>query len=173
MMQDIQTMQKARPMQKVRPLAYTTAEFERLRRARLMNNSLLAVGLTLGAIVGAGVGLQLGEGRLNLSVLQTALLLIGGIWLFIAYLFSRARRHLIAGAMIVVLTVSALALAIYLLPVYLLVFLPFASLPIALSALLLSRRAVYLTTIISIAALFGAQFAAIQLPPPDLGLNLP
>src|SRR5215210_58596 len=128
MMQDIQTMQKARPMQKVRPLAHTTAEIERLRRSRLMNNSLLAIGLTLGAVVSAGVGLQLGEGRLNLSVLQTALLLIG-----------RTRRHQIAGGMIVVLTVSALALAIYLLPVYLLVFLPFASLPIALSALLLSR----------------------------------
>ncbi|MEP7190636.1 MAG: hypothetical protein ABI901_15710, partial [Roseiflexaceae bacterium] len=138
-----------------------------------MNNSLLAVGLTLGAIVGAGVGLQLGEGSLNLSVLQTALLLLGGAWLLIAYLFSRARRHRIAGGMIVVLTVSALALAIYLLPIYLLVFLPFASLPIALSALLLSRRAVYLTTIITIAALFGAQFAALQLPPPDIGLNLP
>ena len=117
-------MQKARPMQKVRPLAHTTAEFERLRRGRLMNNSLLAVGLTLGAIVGAGVGLQLGEGSLNLSVLQTALLLLGGAWLLVAYLFSRSRQHRIAGAMIVVLTVSALALAIYLLPSYLLAFLP-------------------------------------------------
>jgi signal transduction histidine kinase len=166
-------MQKARPMQKVRPRAHTTVEIERLRRGRLMNNSLLAIGLTLGAIVSAGVGLQLGEGSLNLSVLQTALLLIGGMWLLIAYLFGRARRHQIAGGMIVVLTVSAFALAIYLLPIYLLVFLPFASLPIALSALLLSRRAVYITTVLTIAALFGAQFAAIQLPPPPLGLNLP
>ena len=109
-------MQKARPMPKVRPLAHTTAEIERLRRSRLMNNSLLAVGLTLGAVVSAGVGLQLGEGRLDLSMLQAALLLIGGTWLLIAYLFGRARRHQIAGGMIVVLTVSALALAIYLLP---------------------------------------------------------
>src|SRR6478672_10962217 len=131
-MQDIHTMQKARPMQKVRPLAHTTAEFERLRRGRMMNNSLLAIGLTLGAIVGAGVGLQLGEGRLNLSVLQTALLLIGGTWLLIAYLFGRARHHQIAGGMIIVLTVAVLTLAIYLLPGYLLVILPFASLPIAL-----------------------------------------
>lgn len=156
-------------MQKARPLAHTTAEFERLRRGRLMNNALLAVGLTLGVIVGAGVGLQLGEGSLNLSVLQTALLLLGGAWLLIAYLFSRARQHRIAGGMIVVLTVSALALAIYLLPIYLLLFLPFASLPIALSALLLTRRAVYLTTVITIAALLGAQFAASQLPALILG----
>ena len=77
-------MQKARPMQKVRPLAHTTAEIERLRRGRLMNNSLLAVGLALGAVVSAGVGVQVGEGRLNLSVLQAALLLIGGAWLLIA-----------------------------------------------------------------------------------------
>jgi signal transduction histidine kinase len=173
MLQDIQTMQKARPMQKVRPLALSTTEFERLRRGRLMNNSLLAIGLTLGAVVGAGVGLQLGEGRLNLSVLQAALLLIGGVWLLIAYLFSRARRHRVAGGMIVVLTIAALALAIYLLPLYLLVFLPFASLPIALSALLLSRRAVYLTAVITILALVGAQFAAIELPPPPIGLDLP
>src|SRR5215213_8952633 len=159
-------MQKARPIQKAGPLGHTTAEIERLRRDRLMNNSLLAVGLILGAVVSAGVGLQLGEGRLNLSVLQAALLLIGGTWLLIAYLFSRAHRHQIAGGMIVVLSVLALALAIYLLPMYLLVFLPFASLPIALSALLLSRRAVYITTAATIAALFGAQFAAIQLTPP-------
>ena len=166
-------MQKARPMQKVRPLAHTTAEIERLRRSRVMNNSLLAVGLTLSAVVSAGVGLQVGEGRLNLSVLQAALLLIGGTWLFVAYLFGRARRHQVAGSMIVVLTVAVLGLAIYLLPEYLLVLLPFASLPIALSALLLRQRAVYLTTIITIAALFGAQFAATQLPPPPLGLDLP
>ncbi|HJZ45687.1 MAG TPA: HAMP domain-containing sensor histidine kinase [Roseiflexaceae bacterium] len=138
-----------------------------------MNNSLLAVGLTLGAVVSAVVGLQLGEGRLTLSVLQASLLMIVGTWLLIAYLFSRARRHRIAGGMIVMLTVSALALAIYLLPEYLLAFLPFGSLPIALSALLLSRRAVYITTVLTIAALFGAQFAALQLPPPPLGLALP
>jgi signal transduction histidine kinase len=160
-------------MPKVRPLAHTTAEIERLRRSRLMNNSLLAVGLTLGAVASAGVGLQLGEGRLNLSILQAVLLLIGGAWLLIAYLFSRARRHQIAGGMIIALTVAAFALAIYLLPGYLLALLPFASLPIALSALLLRQRAVYLTTAATIAVLFGAQFAGMQLPPPELGLNLP
>src|SRR5215216_4882228 len=147
------TMQKARPMHKVRPLAHTTVEIERSRRSRLMNNSLLAVGLTLGAIVGAGVGLQLGEGRLNLSMLQAALLLIGGTWLLIAYLFGRARRHQIAGSMIIALMVAAFALAIYLVPGYLLALLPFSALPIALSALLLSRRVVYLTTVITIAAM--------------------
>jgi signal transduction histidine kinase len=160
-------------MQKARPLTYTTTDLERLRRGRLMNNSLLAVGLTLGAVVSAGVGLQLGEGRLTLSALQASLLLAGGTWLLIAYLFSRARRHRIAGGMIVMLTVASLGLAIYLLPEYLLVFLPFASLPIALSALLLSRRAVYLATVVTIAALFGAQFAALQAPPPPFGLGLP
>src|SRR5262245_45976741 len=131
-------------MQKARPLVHTTTDLEGLRRSHLMNNSLLAVGLILGAVVSTGVGLQLGEGRLTLSILQSALLLIGGAWLLIAYLLSRARRHRIAGGMIVMLTVSTLALAIYLQPEYLLALLPFASLPIALSALLLSRRAVYL-----------------------------
>jgi signal transduction histidine kinase len=160
-------------MQKARPLIHTTADLERLRRGHLMNNSLLGAGLILGALVSVAVGLQLGEGRLTLSVLQAALLMIGGTWLLIAYLFSRTRRHRVAGGMIVMLTVSGLALAIYLLPEYLLVFLPFASLPVALSALLLSRRAVYLTTVVTIAALLGAQFAAQQLPPPSLGLDLP
>ena len=80
------------------PWLDTTAEIERLRRGRLMNKSLLAVGLALGAVVSAGVGLQLGEGRLNLSVLQAALLLFGGTWLLIAYLFRRARRHQIEAA---------------------------------------------------------------------------
>jgi signal transduction histidine kinase len=115
----------------------------------------------------------LGEGRLTLSVLQAALLLVGGTWLLIAYLFSRARRHRIAGGMIVMLTIIVLGLAMYLLPEYLVALLPFASLPIALSALLLSRRAVYLTTALTIAVPFGAQLAALELPPPRLGLDLP
>ncbi|HEU5103077.1 MAG TPA: histidine kinase dimerization/phospho-acceptor domain-containing protein, partial [Roseiflexaceae bacterium] len=138
-----------------------------------MNNALLAIGLAFGAMVSVAVGLQLGEGRLTLSVLQAALLLVGGTWLLIAYLFSRARRHRIAGAMIVMLTVIVLALAMYLLPEYLVAFLPFASLPIALSALLMSRRAVYLTTLLTIAVPFGAQYAALQVSPPPLGLDLP
>ena len=62
-------------MQKARPLGHTTTDLERLRRGRLMNNALLAIGLAFGAVVSASVGLQLGEGRLTLSVLQAALLL--------------------------------------------------------------------------------------------------
>lgn len=160
-------------MQKARSLAHTTTDLERMRRSRLMNNSLLVVGLAFGAVVSVAVGLQLGEGRVTLSVLQAALLLVGGTWLLIAYLFSRARRHRIAGGMIVMLTITVLALAMYLLPEYLVALLPFASLPIALSALLLSRRAVYLTTALIIGVPFGAQFAALELPPPPLGLDLP
>src|SRR5262249_39434266 len=45
--------------------------------------------------------------------------------------------------------------------------------PIALTAMLLGRRAVYLATIITIVALFGVDVAARQWPPPALGLTLP
>jgi signal transduction histidine kinase len=160
-------------MQKAHPMTRASSDLERLRRGRLMNNCLLAIGLILGAVVGAGVGLQLGEGRVDGSLLPAVVLLVGGMWLLIAYLFGRARHQHIASGMIVTLVVAVVALAIYLLPDYLLILLLFAGLPVALSALLLSRRAVYLTAILTILTIFGANLAARQAPPPPLGLSLP
>ncbi len=106
-------------------------------------------------------------------MLPIVLLVVGGAWLLAAYLFNRARRQRIAGGMIVLLVLAALGLAIYLLPTYLIAVLPFAGIPIALAALLLGRRAIYLTTVAAVLAIFGASFAAQQVPPPAIGLDLP
>jgi signal transduction histidine kinase len=160
-------------MQKSRLMVRSTADMEWLRRSQLMNSCLLMLGLALGTILGADVGVKLSEGRLNGSLLQAVLLVVGGTWLIIAYLFSRRRRLRLAGGMIIALVIAALGLAIYLLPGYTQMLLPFAGLAIALSALLLSRRLVYLTTVLTILTVVGADLASRELPPPPLNLNLP
>jgi signal transduction histidine kinase len=160
-------------MQKPRPFVRTATDIEWLRRSRLTNSCLLAIGLIVGAIVGTSVDIRLGEGGLDGSMLQPILLLVVGGWLLIAYLFSRARRYYVAGGMIVALVLSALAIALYLLPAYYFILLIFATLPIALAALLLTRGAVYMTAAITILTVYGARLAAEQFPAPALELQLP
>ncbi len=159
-------------MQEARPFLNSAADMDWLRRSRLLRNCVLAIGLALGALVGTSVGVQLSEGRLNGSVLP-ALLLVGAAWLIVAYLLSRRGRLRLAGAMIVGLVLVALALALSILPGYATALLPFASLPIALAALLLSRRAIYLVALATILILVGMPQVALYLPPLSLSLDLP
>lgn len=160
-------------MQKAHPMIRANTDLEWLRRSRLVNICLLVISLTLAVAVGAGIGMRLNEGLLDGSLFPAALPLAVAVWLLIAFLFSRARRPRVAAAMVVALALAALGLAGYLLPAYLLVLMPFATIPIALAALLLSRRAVYAVTILTILTIVGADLAAQQLPPPALGFTLP
>ncbi len=160
-------------MQKARPLVRSTSDLEWLRRGRLLNTSLLIIGGTLVAVFAISIGLQYDPDRLDASMLQAGILLVGGAWLLIAYIFSRMRRYRVAGSMIVALVLTALAATMYFVPTYQLALLPFAAIPIALTALLLSRRAVYLAAIMTILTLFGVDLAIRQFPPPSLGLAIP
>jgi signal transduction histidine kinase len=160
-------------MQKARPLARSTADLEWLQRSRLTNSCLLIIGLVAGALVGAWASVQLNEGRLNGSMLQAVFLVVVGAWLLVAYLFGRARHHRTAGGLIVALILAALGAAIYAWPAYLLALLPFATLPIALAALLLSRRSVYLAATFTILTIVGATVAAQRFPAPAIALALP
>jgi signal transduction histidine kinase len=160
-------------MQEVRPLARTSADLEWLRRRRLTNACLLVIGLIAAAGVGTSVGLRLDEDRLVGSLFPAALLLTVGTWLIIAYMFSRARRMRVAGGMIVALVLATLGVAFYLLPSYLLILIPFATLPTSLAALLLSRRAIYLAAAATVLAMVGASAASQAFPPPAFGLVLP
>lgn len=159
-------------MHEARPLLNSAADMDWLRRSHLLRNCVLAIGLALGALVGTSVGMQLSEGRLNGSVLPT-LLLVGAAWLIVAYLLSRRGRLRLAGAMIVGLVLVALALALSILPGYTMALLPFASLPIALAALLLSRRAIYLAALVTVLTVVGVPLAAPYLPALPLSLDLP
>jgi signal transduction histidine kinase len=159
-------------MQEARPFLNSAADMDWLRRSHLLRNCVLAIGLALGALVGTSVGVQLSEGRLNGSVLP-ALLLVGAAWLIVAYLLSRRGRLRLAGMMIVGLVLVALALALSFLPGYTTALLPFASLPIALAALLLSRRAIYLVVLATVLILVGMPQVAPYLPPLSLSLDLP
>jgi signal transduction histidine kinase len=160
-------------MQKARPMMHSTTDLEWLRRSRLLNTSLLLIGGMLVAIFAISIDLHFDPDRLEASMLQAGILLIGGAWLLIAYIFSRLRRYRIAGSMIVALVLIALAAAMYVVPDYRYALLPFAAIPIALTAMLLGWRAVYVATIVTILALFGVEFMAQQLPPPSLGLAFP
>lgn len=160
-------------MQESRPLVGSAMDLVWLRRSRLLNNCLLVVGLAFAIVAGTGIGVQLGEGSLNLSTLQVVVLIGAAAWLIVAYVFSRRRRLQLAGGMVVALLIVALALATYLAPAYAVPLLPLATLPIALAALLLGWRAIYLTTAATILALAGAGMADQLLPPPPLGMALP
>ncbi len=152
----------------------SSTDIELLRRSQLLNSCLLVIGLLMAAAVIAGVGLGRGDWRLgDLTLLPALALLLGGGWLLAAYLFSRVRRYTVAGSLVIAFVLLALALAIYLLPGYTLALLPFACIPVALAALLLSRPAVYLATLATLGALAGAAALAGELPPPALALGLP
>jgi signal transduction histidine kinase len=160
-------------MQKAQPMTRSTTDLEWLRRGRLLNTSLLIIGGMLVAIFAISIDLHFDPDRLDTAMLQAGILLVGGGWLLIAYIFSRMRRYRIAGSMIVALVLIALAAAMYFVPDYQPALLPFATIPIALTAMLLGRRAVYLAAIMTIVTLFGVDFAVQQFPPASLGLALP
>jgi signal transduction histidine kinase len=160
-------------MQKARSLAGRKTDLEWLRRGRLLNTSLLIIGSMLVAVFAISIDLYFELDRLDAPMLQAGILLVGGTWLLIAYIFSRMRRYRIAGGMIVALVLIALTAALYVVPDYRYALLPFATIPIALTAMLLGRRAVYLAAITTIVALFGVDIAARQWPPPAFGLALP
>lgn len=90
----------------------------------------------------------------------------GVAWLIVAYLLNRRGYHVLAGALIVALALTALAGAIYVLPGALTVLLPFVGAPTALAALLLSRRAIYVTVTLTICAVAGAVAASWFFPAP-------
>jgi len=160
-------------MQKARPLANPITDLEWLRRGRLLNTSLLIAGAMLIAVFAVSIDLYLDANRLDASMLQAGILLLGCAWLLIAYIFSRMRRYRIAGSMIVALVLTALAAAMYVVPDYRYAVLPFAAIPIALTATLLGRRAVYLAAFMTIITLFGVDFAARQWAPSAIELALP
>jgi signal transduction histidine kinase len=159
-------------MQEARPFLNSAADMEWLRRSHLLRNCVLAIGLALGALVGTSVGVQLSEGRLSGSLLP-ALMLAGAGWLIVVYLLSRRGRLRLAGALLVGLVLVTLALALTLLPGYTASLLPFASLPVALAALLLSRRAVYFVAILTLLTVIGTPLAAPYLSPLPMSLGLP
>jgi signal transduction histidine kinase len=157
-------------MQESRPLIGSVRRGVGLRRSRLLNLCLLVIGLLMGASVGAGLAVQLDNDGLTLSIPGAVLLLVGAAWLMVAYVLSRRRHLRIAGAMVVALAGGALALAVYLLPSYALPLLPFAALPVALAALLVGYRSIFLSAALTIIAIVGALAAGRFLPPPGLGL---
>jgi NtrC-family two-component system sensor histidine kinase KinB len=156
-------------MQESRPLVGSARDIIGLRRSRLLNACLLVISLIMGASAGTSVVVQLGRGGLNLSIPGAVLLLVGAAWLIVAYVLSRRRRIRLAGAMVVALVITVLALAVYLLPGYAAPLLPFAALPVVLAALLVGRRAIYFTAALTILALLGAFVLVPIWPPPPLG----
>jgi len=160
-------------MQESRPLIGSAIDSVWLLRSRFLNGCLLVVSLALAVVGGASVAVQLGNGSLNLSILEILLLVGSAAWLIVAYLLSRRRRFRLAGGMVVGLVVVALALAIYLLPGSMIYLLPITTLPVGLAALLLSRRAIYLVAVAMMLGVIGALTAAQLVPPPPLGLRLP
>lgn len=160
-------------MQETRPLVGSVLDNVRLLQRRFLNYCLLIASLALFMGVGAGVAAQWLQGSLNLSPFQVVVLLVSSAWLSIAYMLNRRRRFRLAGSMVVALTLVALALAIYLLPAYTMPLIPFAALPVGLTALLLGRRAIFLSALLSIFAVLGAAVAAQMYPPPSLGLAMP
>ncbi len=156
-------------MQESRPLVGSARDIIRLRRSRLLNACLLVISLIMGASAGTSVVVQLGRGGLNLSIPGAVLLLVGAAWLIVAYVLSRRRRIRLAGAMVVALVITVLALAVYLLPGYAAPLLPFAALPVVLAALLVGRRSIYFTAALTILALLGALVLVPVWPPPRLG----
>src|SRR5262245_61369491 len=160
-------------MQETRPLIGSTIDSARILQRRFLNYCLLVVGLALGIVVGTSVVVQWVKGSLDLSIFQIVPLLVSAAWLIVAYMLNRRRRFRLAGSMMVVLVLAALALAIYLLPAYTMPLLSLAPLPVGLAALLLGRRAIYLAALLSIFAVLGAVVAAQLYPPPSFGLRLP
>lgn len=160
-------------MHEARSMVRSTTDLEWFRRGQRLNVSLLTLAMALVALVGTSVGLQFNFERLDASMLQAVILLVGGIWLLIAFIFSHRRRYRAAGGMIVSLVVIALGLALYVWPSYRTALMPFAAIPIAFAALLLGRRAVYLATLVTVGVLFGADLAGQQFPAPATGLDLP
>jgi len=156
-------------MQESRPLVGSARDIIGLRRSRLLNACLLVISLIMGASAGTSVVVQLGRGGLNLSIPGAVLLLIGAAWLIVAFVLSRRRRIRLAGAMVVALVITVLALAVYLLPGYAAPLLPFAALPVVLAALLVGRRSIYFTAALTILALLGALVLVPVWPPPRLG----
>jgi len=156
-------------MQESRPLVGSARDIIGLRRSRLLNTCLLVISLIMGASASTSVVVQLGRGGLNLSIPGAVLLLVGAAWLIVAYVLSRRGRLRLAGAMIVALVITVLALAVYLLPGYAAPLLPFASLPVVLAALLVGRRSIYFTAALTILAVLGALVLVPVLPPPRLG----
>ena len=156
-------------MQESRPLVGSARDIIGLRRSRLLNACLLVISLIMGASAGTSVVVQLGRGGLNLSIPGAVLLLVGAAWLIVAYVLSRRRRIRLAGAMVVALVITVLALAVYLLPGYAAPLLPFAALPVVLAALLVGRRSIYFTAALTILALLGALVLVPVWPPPRLG----
>jgi two-component system, NtrC family, sensor histidine kinase KinB len=160
-------------MQESRLLAGPTTDIVGLQRSRVLNSCLLIIGLMMGASAGTNVVVQLGQGDLDLSVSRAVLLLIGAAWLIVAYVLSRRRYLRLAGAMIVTLVIAVLGLAIYALPSYTGPLLPFAALPVALAALLIGRRSIYIAAAFTILALVAAVVGNRILPARALGLESP
>src|SRR5262245_49034142 len=113
-------------MQKARPLMGSTTDLDWLRRGRLLNTSLLIIGGMLVAIFALSIDLHFDPDRLDTAMFQAGILLVGGGWLLIAYIFSRMHRYRIAGSMIVALVLIVLAVAMYFVPDYQPALLPFA-----------------------------------------------
>jgi signal transduction histidine kinase len=158
-------------MQESRSLIGSARDAVGLRRTRLLNVSLLVIGLLIGASAGAGLAVQLDNDGLAFSIPAAVLLFAGAAWLIVAYILSRRRHLRIAGTMVVALAGGALALAIYLLPGYTPALLPFAALPVALAALLVGSRSIFLSAALTIIAIVGALAAGSFFPPPDIGLS--
>jgi NtrC-family two-component system sensor histidine kinase KinB len=160
-------------MRESRPLIGSARDVVGLRRIRLLNVCLLVIGLLLGASAGAGLAVQLDKNGLGLATPGAVLLILGAVWLIVAYILSRRTYIRTAGAMVVALASGALALAVYLLPGYMLPLLPFAALPVVLAALLVGYRSIFLAAALTIVAVVGALVVAQLLPPPNLGLSPP
>jgi signal transduction histidine kinase len=159
-------------MQEARPLIVSASDIVGLRRRRLLNVCMLVMSLLMGASAGARLAVPLDNNGLSFSDPGIVSLLVGAAWLAVAYVLSRYRYLRIAGAMVVALIVVVLTLAIYMLPGYTLSLLPFAALPVALAALLVGYRSIFLTAALMILALTGTLAIAPLFPPPDLGLGL-
>ncbi|NOK64112.1 MAG: hypothetical protein GFH27_549413n24 [Chloroflexi bacterium AL-W] len=138
-----------------RPYHTSMMDADRWQLEKALNRVLLAA-LLIFIVIAVMVILQ--QGRLfAFSSLQTTMLVTSLIWLAVTYAFARWRQFRVAGHLFVTLIIASLSAAFGLLPPELdLMLIPFATLPIAIAALLLRQTALYIIAIITISAVTGA-----------------
>lgn len=135
----------------------TSLEDVQRRQRRLLNGWLLAIGLLLVVVAGVRVGLQISSSPLISLDLQDMLLAVGLVCVIIAAVLNRYHRRQIASSVLIALVVAALAGINYFYPPYTLALLPLMALPVGLAALLLDRRAIFLTAACTIFALASTE----------------
>lgn len=159
-------------MSELRPLAMSALDQEWLRRSGALWRCLFVDLLLFCGLAAVCLGLPPGLAE-PLRPLEIGVLAGGLVWLLAAGALVYRGRVVSAGVLIVGLALAALALLAYLLPPYAPALLPLAALPTALAALLLGRRGIYASALLTALGLWLALAGAARFPPPPLRTALP